>query len=83
MTGAVQCARRVPNVLIINAIRVISALHGVAALIPHSAIYAAWISECEIDIPVYVVAGFLKISLQLLQFIFEAMREVRSLGAQR
>ena len=82
MTAVVWCARRMPNILIINVIRVFSALHAVSTEITHSVISAAWISECEIDIPVYVFASFLKIRLQLLQLIFEPVPEVRSLGTQ-
>jgi hypothetical protein len=43
----------------------------------------AGISECEIDIAIYVFASFLKISLQLHKLILKTMPEVRSLGSQR
>ena len=83
MTGAVQCARPIPNILIINAIRVSSATNGVAGEITHSVNSGAWISECEIDVAIYVFASFLKISLQLHKLILKTMLEVCGLGSQR
>ncbi len=83
MTDAVQCARRMPNVLIINVIRVSSATNSVAGEITHSVNPGAWISECEIDVAIYIFASLLKISLQLHKLILKTMLEVRGLGSQR
>ena len=72
-----------PNILIINAIRASSATNSVAEEITHSVNSGAWISECEIDVAIYIFASFLKISLQLHKLILKTMFEVRCLGSQR
>jgi len=83
MTGTAWVARKYPNILIINVIRVIQGINGVTEKPPPCVTTGAGISECEIDVAVYIFAGFLEVSLQLHKLIFQAVREIRGLGAQR